>query len=656
MRKALSAAVAAFSLLSVLLPVSAAGIAANAPSDTQTMLRALVIMLGIAAIMLILSIIVAATRPFSRRKSAFNPVAACILYLATIVQIGFLVFSFLIYNNALSQDPPQLDASTVIPDATEPDTATDPAPSETEASPTEPEETVPPTTEDPKLSFQPMSTDSSNPENWNITWDIMVNDEIVESYQREEPITFDQDPETYFSLPGIATFRGNNYRNSASYGTADVTEAKLTKIWNKHVGFLETAEWIGCGWTGQPLIVQWDEETKAIMNLYEDKKAKENLVEVIYAKLDGYIHFYDLEDGSATRDAIYMGMAFKGAGALDPRGYPVLYLGSGLQNYGKNPRMYAISLIDGKVLYEYGFNETFSLRTWCAFDSSPLVDVETDTLIWPGENGVLYTIKLNSSYDKAAGTFTLDPEVQVKSRYTSTYSVDENRYLGYEPSASIVNNYMFISENGGLFQCIDLNTMELIWAQDTKDDSNSSPLFDWGEDGNGYIYTAPSLHWTQDDHHGEIPIYKLNAATGEIEWTHIMDCVTYDGCSGGVQSSPVLGKEGSNIEGMIFYSVGRCPGPWVGQLVALDKETGELIWQTETDNYTWSSPIAVYDEEGKAYLFLADASGNCCLYDGATGELLDTLDLNQTIEASPVAFNDMIIMGTREGVYGIKIS
>lgn len=596
-----------------------------------------------AFLTLMLAVSVASSHPFRKNAGGIPPFAAVVTYLALLLQIGLFVMAFRIYTKPVTVPTP-------TEPATVPTIATTEAPTETTVPPTTtvPETTVPP------VIFAPGSVDISDPANWNMTWEIQVGEDIVMKYDREELLSFG-DPEDYFALPGICTFRGNNYRNSATYGTADITEGTMTKVWSKHVGFLDSSEWIGCGWTGQPLIVQWDEETKQLMNIYDKKKAKEGLVEVIYAKMDGYIHFYDLEDGTATRDPIFMKMVFKGSGALDPRGYPVLYVGGGLDSRGGKPRMYAISLIDGKVLWEYGNKDSFALRNWTAFDSSPMVDADTDTLIWPGENGVIYSIKLNSNYDKEAGTFTLDPVIQARTRYTSNYSEKEKRYLGYEPSASIVDHYLYISENGGLFQCIDINTMELVWAQDTLDDSNSSPLFDWGEDGNGYIYTAPSLHWTQNNHHGDIPIHKINAQTGEIVWTHVYDCVTYDGCSGGVQSSPVLGKVGTDIEGLVIYSVGRTPGPWEGFLVALDKETGEVVWEISSGNYTWSSPVALYTEDGRSYLFLANASGVCRLVEGATGEVLQTLSLKQTVEASPVVYGNMVILGTREGVYGIRV-
>jgi len=505
----------------------------------------------------------------------------------------------------------------------------------------------------PEPTFTPAPSDSSNPSKWNIKWDIISNGAFVDSFKQENSISFGK-PDDYFALPGIATFRGNNFRNSAVYGTADVVEKTLTKAWSRNnVGSLNG--WPGTGWTGQPLMVKWDAETKAIMNMYPEKKAKENLVEVIYATLDGNIYFYDLDDGSFTRKPIYVGMNFKGAGSLDPRGYPIMYVGSG-DNFGnKLPKMYIISLIDGKILYERSGNDAFSLREWCAFDSAPLLDKETDTLIWPGESGVLYTIKLNTAYDKAAGTLSIAPDEIVKTRYTTDRSNKNTYWLGYEPSAVIVDRYLYISENGGMFFCTDLDTMSLVWAQDTRDDSNSTPVFEWSGLDGGYIYTAPSLHWTAENSKGYICIYKLDAKTGEIIWEHRFDCYTVSGVSGGVQSSPLLGKPGTQLEGLILYTIARTPNEWNGKLVALDTKTGEIVWEKAMANYTWSSPVAVYDKAGNAYIIVGDSMGNLIMLDDK-GNTLSSVSLETNIEASPAVYKNTLVVGTRGGlVCGIKI-
>lgn len=585
----------------------------------------------------------------SRRGKHIQKTIQNLMYVATAVVLVCVFLCFMQYRNVGNvisagnfQDP-------VVPGSSETTGNTeDTKPSETT------EQTEPQTkpVEIPEPTFTPAFTDSSNPEQWDIKWEIISNGAIVDSFQRENPISFGA-PEDYFALPGVATFRGNNFRDNPVYGTATVTEKTISKLWGRDIGSLNG--WTGSGWTGQPLIVQWDEETKAIMNLYSPKKEKADLVEVIYATLDGYVYFYDLDDGTYTRDPLYIGMNFKGAGALDPRGYPIMYVGSGVSIGNKSPRMYAISLIDGSILYERSGSDAFSLRSFVAFDSSPLVDAETDTLIWPGESGILYTIKLNTNYDKAAGTLTMAPEETVKIRYSPARYTSEKYWIGFEPSAVIVDRYLYISENGGMFFCIDLNTMELVWAQDTRDDSNCTPVFEWNGLDGGYIYTAPSLHWTNVNGSGYICIYKLDAKTGEIVWEHKIDCQTVVDVSGGIQSSPLLGKPGTELEGMILFTVARTPGVWDGKLIALDTETGNLIWSKSLDCFAWSSPVAIYDENGKAYIITSDSIGNMVMWD-AQGNVLSSLDLGSNVEASPAVFNNTLVVGTRgQQIFGIKI-
>jgi len=250
----------------------------------------------------------------------------------------------------------------------------------------------------------------------------------------------------------------------------------------------------------------------------------------------------------------------------------------------------------------------------------------------------------------------VSPEDIVKARYSTNRSNASTYWVGYEASAVIVDRYLYISENGGLFFCIDLDTMELVWTQDTQDDSNSTPVFEWnGKDG-GYIYTAPSLHWTKNSSNsGTISVYKLDAKTGEIIWETPFECKTIDGISGGVQSSPLLGKPGTQLEGLIIYTVARCPGNWNGKLVALDTQTGEIVWEKTMNFYSWSSPIPVYEEDGTAYIIVGDSNGQLFLLD-KEGKTLSVLDLGSNIEASPAMFNDTLVIGTRGNlICGIKV-
>ena len=524
----------------------------------------------------------------------------------------------------------------------------------------------------------PAGSESAKPGNLGMGIKLEVIGEVAESYTRSEKIDMVYGT-PYTTAQGIITFRGDNLRSGASYGTAPVTNKKLTKAWTVDTGELGRSDvngpvettWTGSGWVGQPLIVKWPDSTKRIMNLYDSAKAKENLVEVIYATMDGNIYFLDLETGEATRDKLHVGMPFKGAGALDPRGYPILYLGSG-DMYASDAQMsraMAYSLVDFTRLYEFGKqNDTFSLRDWHAYDSSPLVDAKTDTLIYPGENGILYTIKLNTNYDESAGTLTMNPSDVVKLRYAasrstfpaSTNTSDNKYWLGYETSIAVLGEYGYLGTNDGFLQCINLNTMSLVWAQDTVDDTNGSPVVEVDEAvGKAYVYIGCSLHFTADsEKKGTIPFMKVDASTGEILWKHEESVSTKSGVSGGIQATALLGK--NNISDLVIIPFARTPEENSGVLLALDKSDGSVRWTYNMEKYTWSSPVAVYDESGNAYILVcegSDTGGKIFLLDGKTGTLLSTFDAEKNIEASPAVYGDMLVIGTRGmKIWGIRIS
>ena len=510
-------------------------------------------------------------------------------------------------------------------------------------------------------AFRPASEPTSNPTRHNVGWEVINGTAIVTNLNRQDRIYLSTDDE-YFALPGISTFRGNNYRNSATYGITDVKAGTLDTLWDYDMIITEDSVRTGCGWTGQPLVVEWDEETRQMMKMYRYKKNKDHLVEVIYPTLDGYIYFLDIEDGSPTRDPIFIGQRFNGSGSLDPRGYPLLYVGSGdIDIDGEKPRMYIISLITGRVLFTYGENDRMSLRSdnnyWCAYDSAPLIDADTDTLIWPGENGILYTFKLNTEFDKEAGTISVAPTTPVRTRYFTNRMDEEEYWYGYESSASIVDNYLYITDNGGMVFCVNLTTMELIWAQNIEDDANSSPVFERVSDKRGYIYVAPTLHWTADrENKGTISIYKIDALTGEIVWQTPYEVYNTEEATGGVQSTPLLGAKGTDIEGLVIYTIANTSPEGAGLVVALDTKTGEEVWRRSMSIYTASSPTAVCEIDGTSYVVVCDALGRITLLQGATGEGITSIDLGIMIEASPIVYKDTIVVGTRgQKIYGIEV-
>lgn len=508
------------------------------------------------------------------------------------------------------------------------------------------------------ITFSPKCTTETEPSKLIASTAIQVDGETlsnIEDYQPEQTISFGAGSE-YTSSDGVLTFRGNNFRSSPAYGLANMSEYVMESIWTQNTGTMtyNGKVWNGNGWTGQPLITSWDKELRQHMNMYDWAKEQNTLTEVIYASLDGRVYFMELETGKPTRDVLNIGYAFKGAGALDPRGYPILYVGAGYTSSQGNARVFVISLLDGSILYTFGNDEPFADRRCYFFDSSALVDAKTDTLIYPGESGVLYLVHLNTVYHKATGTLTVDPDHVVKWKYKGTRTSSQKYWLGMEDSAAAYDGYLFVADNGGNLMCLDLNTLQLVWVQDTLDDTNGSPVLSV-EDGHLYLYISPSFHlgWRSTST-ASVPIFKIDAEDGSIIWQTEYECYSVEDVSGGVQSTIALGK--NQLEDYIYCTVSRTGGVSKGVLSCLDKKTGNIVWEHK-EQYAWSSPVCVYNEKGEGNVLYCSSSGKMFLINGLTGEERYSLKLSDgVIESSPAVYENMAVVGIRANkIYGIKL-
>jgi hypothetical protein len=325
-------------------------------------------------------------------------------------------------------------------------------------------ESEPATVPETEVPFSPHAVESTKPSNFIASTGIEVNGTVLDdpaAYVSDTDIQFGM-PQDYTDVDGIVTFRGNNFRDNPTYGHADIRDASIEGVWTQQTGALTvgSATWTGSGWTGQPLLRRWSRSQKKSMAMYDWAKEKDDLVEVIYACMDGYVYFLDMETGEKTRDPLYLGWTFKGAGALDPRGYPILYVGAGYDSNEGTAHAFIVNLVDMSTMYEFGAIDEFSLRgNLSYFDSSPLVDAETDTLIWPGENGILYLFHLNTVYDQTTGQISINPDKVVKWHYTGTRTSVQQYWLGMEDSCDIYKGYLFVADNGGNLMCMDLHTL-----------------------------------------------------------------------------------------------------------------------------------------------------------------------------------------------------
>lgn len=449
----------------------------------------------------------------------------------------------------------------------------------------------------------------------------------------------------YSEVKGVTCFRGNNERSGGSFGTADVNEKKLRIVWEKNIGSIDS--WTGVGWNGQPSIVMWDDKIKNIMNIKNEKKKKNNLTEVIYAALDGKIYFIDIDDGKETREPVTVGAPIKGSVTIDPRGYPLLYAGQGIdRNRGKivNFAYRIFSLIDCTKLYEINGNDSFAKRSWGAFDSTALIDRTNDSLLICGENGILYSGKLNTKYEN--GKISISPQID-KYNYESSLT----RRRGIENSIAAFGKYGFFADNDGVLQCIDLEKLEPVWVQNVNDDTDSTVVMEENQSGLS-LYTACEVDC--QGRNGVSYVRKIDGQSGRIVWQNAYKCAYDENVNGGALSTPICGKW--EINNIVIFNIARTPEYSKGLLIALDKMTGREKWRILLDDYCWSSPLAIYSAEGKSYIVQCDSKGKTMLIDGINGNILDTIYLGANVEGTPACFNNMIVVGTRgQKIIGFKI-
>jgi len=528
----------------------------------------------------------------------------------------------------------------------------------------------------------PHPVQGTNPSDIGLTAGVMDDGTETASYRRAEPISFGAGSE-YTALEGVITFRGNNYRNEPSWGSAEISDGALKLLITKQTG--ATGNWGGMGWTGQPLIVKWPDDVRAQMKTLGEKfRAKEGFVEVIYASLSGDVYFMDLETGEKTRYPLHVGGPVKGTPSLDPRGYPILYVGQGLQANGsdkssKNIYFRAYSLITGEKLMEVGAAEKdpYAYGNSQAYNASPLIDAKTDTLIYPGENGIVYVCDLNTRYNAQTGELTMDMKPKkVKYRYTSprneTADAAGGGRWGIEDSPAAWRNYIFFTDNAGILQCVDLNTMTPVYAADVTDDSDvSMALEEAPADQTIYLYTGceydklvrPDTSQTGPGFTGTAYARKIDGLTGEVVWEVPYTVRSSNDADGGILASPVLGKDGTVMEGLVIYSVTmEAKGDAVtSRLVALSKEDGSEVWSYDMEDGGWSpsSPVPVYTADGKGYIVQCDCTGDVALIDGETGKEVQKLNAGEgeKFEATPAVYGNTIVVASRnKHIFFITIS
>lgn len=448
------------------------------------------------------------------------------------------------------------------------------------------------------------------------------------------------------TVKGLLTFRGNPTR---SYYGGGPVPSRPKKLWAfpkdgqlcapSTVGTV-TKVWCGSGWTGQPAIFERDGKTWVAFGAY-----------------DKNIHFLDAESGERLRDDFPTGDIIKGSVTIDPDGFPILYSGSRDNHY----RAIAFDVNPPRELFALRANQVPEPMWNDDWDGAGLV--LRDHLFVGGENSWFHVARLGRGYG-ADGKVKLEaPRLAFAvpaydKRIVETELQARSREMSVENSIAMIGNTAFFSNSGGLVQGFDVGGVfegrapSRVFRFWTGDDTDASLVAD--EDGMIYVAQEYERENARSKECGQILKLDPRKASGKAE---AVSCDPADPASpvvwryhdlphanpSGVWGTPALYKD------LLIVPTHR------GDLLGLDKATGQVRWKKRLGDHLWSSPVVV---DGTL------VQGTC-----STGELV-AFDLADTskdppekwrlrldggcIESTPAVYGGKIVVGTRGGkVYAV---
>jgi len=456
--------------------------------------------------------------------------------------------------------------------------------------------------------------------------------------------------EPYSQHDGVFTFRGGPSRKSSSVGVIPRNPKSLSIAWSLATGGGRAPWYGGSGWTGQSAIVKWPAVMRHSMGKLGALQKQDGFVEVIQGSLDGSVHFIDLATGKRSRPAIVTGNPIKGSVSLDPRGYPLLFVGQGIpQDRPIGLRVYEL-INHQEVFFLPGGDKEAPRREWGAFDSSGLLNRATDTYVVGGENGLLYLLKLNTVFDPLELTLQVSPQV---ARYR--YRSPGNQNFGIENSLSAWRNLAFFADNGGTLQAVDLRTMTPRWKFEAGDDTDATLALDTMEPEHPALFTGTEVDKTGPK--GDTWLRRLDALTGKVTWEVSYPCMGAlepKKIDAGVFATPVPGT--GEVSELVFFVLSRCPGPENGVILALNKHTGAEVWRVDLPHFSWSTPALVEDEDGHPWLLHGGIGGVVRLLEATSGREVAHVQLEGDIESSPSVYGNRLVLGTRGNkIYALDV-
>ncbi len=445
--------------------------------------------------------------------------------------------------------------------------------------------------------------------------------------------------EPWGSVSGLTMFRGNPTRTF--YGTGPVPTTAPRLLWRypetamtgqSPVG-REPRTWSGTGWTGQPLV-------------YEREDGR---TELIFGAYDKNIHFLDANTAEQLRPPFHMGDIIKGTLTLDPDGYPLLYAGS------RDPRFRILALDGDEVREVWSLHANSVDGMWNDdWDSNPVI--VDDMLYVGGENSWWFAIKLNRGFDDE-GRVTVAPQIVFQMPAWSPELFDLlGRQHSVENSTAVFGQKAYFATSGGRIVGVDVSDVE---------NGNAEVYFDFwlGDDidatitidKEGYLYVVAHADHEKTNNTaarrvrevGQLVKLDTSIEVGDpltsvapIVWQ--LDIPAARGQDTGAWATPAL-----HPEGILFLPTDS------GDLLAVDTDTGEIVWQDSVGVNAWSSPAIIDDVLVVAVdCFLAQSSLRAYdISDPLAPREMWTkpIGTGACIESTPAVWGGVIFIGSRDG-------
>lgn len=422
-------------------------------------------------------------------------------------------------------------------------------------------------------------------------------------------------------VAGLVTFRGNPTRSY--YGTGPMPkQPQVLWTYPKNNGLCgESSDtdgvqtWCGTGWNGQPSVWEYAGRTWVSFGAY-----------------DYGVHFVDAATGDPILQPLRTSDLAKGTVSVDPDGFPLLYHGS-RDNY---LRVIAFDRPEATVLWKLSAYDVKPQLWNDDWDGSPLVI--DDYLFEGGENGHIHVVKLNRGYGPD-GKVTVDPKLVWNAPSWDDELLGEitDRQVSVENSVAISGNTLYFANSGGLVQGWDISGLKdgrtptrtfRYWA---GDDIDASIVID----AEGFLYVASEYerHNARSTTIGQILKLDPRKSDDPLVWS-VKDQVSVG--KSGVWGTPGLYKD------MLYVPTNG------GELLGIERATGNVRWRKRLPGPVWQSPVIVDD-----VLLEGDCSGVLHAFDVRNTAIdppqLWSVQLSGCIESTPAVWKGKIYVGARGG-------